>query len=66
MLIGISLISNPNKSIPSLSPACVPPELEAKKIWTYYIRLDIKMRDLELHKLTLNYEKTTQKLQSIL
>jgi len=33
--------------------------------WTYYIILDIKLRELELHKLTLNYEKRTQKLQSI-
>ena len=34
--------------------------------WTYYIRLDIKLRDLELHQLTLNYEKTKQELQSII
>ncbi|SNR62866.1 hypothetical protein SAMN06265371_10788 [Lutibacter agarilyticus] len=33
---------------------------------TYYIRPDIKLRDLELHQLTLNYEKTTQKLQYII
>jgi len=32
------------------------------KKWTYYIRRDIKLRDLELHKLMLNYEKRTQKL----
>ena len=37
-----------------------------KTKWTYYIRLDIKLRDLELHKLTLNHEKTVPKLQSIL
>ena len=35
-------------------------------LWAYYIRLDIKMRDLELHKLTLNHEKTVQKLQSFI
>ena len=35
-------------------------------MWTYYIRLDIKLRDLELLKLTLNYEKTKQELQSII
>jgi restriction endonuclease S subunit len=34
--------------------------------WTYYIRLEIKVRDLELHKLTLNHEKKKQKLQSII
>jgi len=34
--------------------------------WNYYIRLDTKVRDLELYKLTLNYEKTKQKLQSII
>ena len=34
--------------------------------WTYYIRLDIMLRDLELHKLTLNHEKKKQKLQSII
>lgn len=34
--------------------------------WTYYIRLDKKMRDLELHKLTLNHEKKKQKSQSII
>jgi len=35
-------------------------------VWTYYIRLDIKLRDLELHQLTLNYEKKKQELQSII
>ena len=35
-------------------------------IWTYYIRLEIKVRDLELHKLTLNHEKAIQKLQFVL
>jgi hypothetical protein len=34
--------------------------------WNYYIRLDIKLRDLELHKLTLNHEKKKQKLQYII
>ncbi|MFI1770589.1 Arm DNA-binding domain-containing protein [Thalassobellus citreus] len=34
--------------------------------WTYYIRLDIKLRDLELQELTLNHEKKKQKLQSII
>jgi predicted DNA-binding helix-hairpin-helix protein len=33
--------------------------------WNYYIRVDTKLRDLKLHKLTLNYEKKKQKLQSI-
>ncbi|MCF8275014.1 MAG: hypothetical protein K9I95_14410 [Flavobacteriaceae bacterium] len=34
--------------------------------WTYYIRLDIMLRDLGLHKLTLNHEKKKQKLQPII
>ena len=34
--------------------------------WTYYIRLDIKLRDLELRQLTLNYEKTKQELQFVI
>ena len=34
--------------------------------WNYYIRLDIKLRDLGLHKLTLNHEKKKQKLQYII
>jgi len=34
--------------------------------WTSYIRLDIKLGDLELHQLTLNYEKTKQELQFII
>ena len=40
--------------------------VEGLQEWTYYIRLDIKLRDLELHQLTLNYEKTKQELQSII
>jgi len=35
-------------------------------LWTYYIRLDTKLRELLLHNLTLNYEKTKQKLHSII
>lgn len=34
--------------------------------WTYYIRLDKKLRDLKLHKLTLNHEKKKQKLRHII
>ena len=40
--------------------------LKSWPYWTYYIRLEIKVRDLELHKLTLNHEKKKQKLQSII
>ena len=32
-------------------------------VWTYYIRLDTKLRELLLHNLTLNYVKTKKELQ---
>jgi len=37
-------------------------ETMLRSLWTYYIRLDIRLRELLLHNLTLNYVKTKKEL----
>ncbi len=65
----VKQVENTNKNIVfaiPFAPVSYPIIKMVADGWNYYIRQDIRLRDLELYKLTLNYEKKKQKLQSII